>query len=274
MEDCGDSHIAGLWQERKKELGRQVLQALYENHLFKTWLRDSSKGWTLVSGHWTPFYIELRNLPSRPALFAMATSALAELIRIEAAGANRLIGLAAAGIPIATGTALWLGLPMGFTRKFPPLGDITEAAASIRDLTAHALVEGDLAEGDRLAVVDDVVTKFSTKETALRQIALEAEHRGLLDVKVDSIVVLIDREQGASEAARAHDVPIRSLVRLRAEGLEWLQGVALARELEVIHSYLADETKFQDAAVQRELGREAEAYQADWLLLAEQSFGQ
>jgi orotate phosphoribosyltransferase len=262
MKNSGDGDTTPEWSVRKQDLGRRLLQDLYEQHLFKTWLRDSPKGWTLVSGHWTPFYIELRNLPSRPALFAMASKALAELIRNEAAGANRLIGLAAAGIPIASATALWLGMPMGFTRKFPALGDIPDTHPLIRDFTRHALVEGDLADGDRLAIVDDVVTKFTTKETALRQIDLEAERRGLLDVQVDSIVVLVDREQGAGEAALAHDIPMRSLVRLRTEGVEWLQGIALDREIAVIRSYLRDESKFQNAEVQEELGREAEAYQA------------
>jgi orotate phosphoribosyltransferase len=253
---------AGGWTAEKRALGATVLRGLYENRLFRTWLRDRPEGWQLVSGIWSPFYLQVRHVPSYPTLLAQAGAGLAALIRNEAPRVNRLVGIASAGVPLATAVGLAMGAPVGYTRKLPgvrTVADLDKATAAEADYGEHAQVEGEMVAGDRLALIDDVVSKFSSKDVALRQIELEVRHRELNDVSANTVVVLIDREQGAVDAARAAGVELLSLVRLRSEGLAMLKGVALPRELEVISSYLDEPLAFQDPARRAELEREAKA---------------
>jgi orotate phosphoribosyltransferase len=255
-----NSFTTKSWIIRKRNIGRQLLKSLYENRLFKTWLRDKPEGWELVSGYWSPFYIQMRNIASRPALFTLASKGLSELIQNEAVYGNRLIGIATTGIPLAAAVAIEMGMSMGYTRKLSGVRNAADLKLPRQDYGAHALVEGDLSNGDSLVLIDDVVARFTSKEVALQQIILEVEHRGLKDVKIDSIAVLIDREQGATEAAKAWGVPVISLLRLRSDGLAWLKGIALDRELEVIHNYLENQEQFQDPVLQEELRLEALSY--------------
>ena len=158
-----------------------------------------------------------------------------------------------------------MGLPICYTRKLHGVrtaADLDASAKAGETYGEHAQVEGELAAGDHVALVDDVVSAFSSKEVALRQIALEARRRslGAGAVTVDAVVVLIDREQGAHEAAGAAGVALHSIARLRSEGLEMLRGVALPRELEVIEAYLDDPQKFQDPSRRAELAGEARAW--------------
>lgn len=248
------------WAERKKILGRQLLEALYKEGLLKTWLRDKPEGWELVSGYWSPFYFQLRNVPSRPSLFALVSNALAELIQNEAPGVNRLVGLATTGIPLAAAIAQITRKPMGYTRKLHGVRTVEDLELLRGDYGAHALIEGDMASGDRIALIDDVAARFTSKEFAMRQLAIEAARRGLSDIGVASITVLIDREQGAEQSAQAWGVSVHSMIRLRSEGLPWLKGIAIDRELEIINSYLEDQELFQDPILQRELRQEGLDY--------------
>lgn len=248
------------WLARKKSLGEQLVRSLYENRLFRTWLRDRPEGWELISGVWSPFYLQVRHVASYPALLTLVGTALAELIRNEAPEVNRLIGIASAGVPLATAAGLNLGLPVGYTRKIPGVrtaADLEGAVGKDQEYGEHAQVEGVLAAEDQIALVDDVAAKFSSKEVAIKQLEMEARRRGLSGITPTAVVVLIDREQGAAEAAQAAGVRLLSAARLRSEGLAFLEGVALPRELEVLKDYLRDPQSYQSGARRAELEREA-----------------
>ncbi|RLG71692.1 MAG: hypothetical protein DRO11_03885, partial [Methanobacteriota archaeon] len=89
------------WEREREELGRTLVRELHQLGLIKTWARNKPEGWKLVSGLWCPFYIQLRPLCSYPKLLEMVGRGVARLVEEEIGEANRLVGLAAAGIPIA-----------------------------------------------------------------------------------------------------------------------------------------------------------------------------
>jgi orotate phosphoribosyltransferase len=254
------------WPNRKREFGRQLMHGLYEKRLFKTWYRDRPQGWELVSGLWSPFYIQVRHIPSHPLLLSLASFALGELIREEAPEINRLIGVASAGVPLATATGLKMGFPVGYTRKLPgvrSVSDLEQAESADDKYGEHAQIEGDLANDDRIGVVDDVAAKFSSKEVALRQIEMEAKRRGIATLSVPAVIVLVDREQGAEHSASLAHVSLLSLVKLRSQGLDMLTGLALPREIELISQYLEAPESFQDPVRRAELEAESRANQSE-----------
>jgi len=236
------------WDERKRELADELIRRLYGVGVIRTWLRDRPEGWELMSGAWSPFYVNFRDAPASPELFRFLIDAGAELVRAEAPQATQLVGLAAAGVPFAAGFAYKLGLPMGYTRKLPGVrraADLSDGAAA-ESYGSHRLVEGDFAPGDRIALVDDLVTGFDSKEIALRQLALELDRRGLEDVRAEAVVVFLERGAEARSRAAAAGIRLVSLLRLDAGGVEGLRGAASDRELDVIADYLRDPAPFQD----------------------------
>jgi orotate phosphoribosyltransferase len=247
------------WDARKQELAGELIRRLYAAGVVRTWLRDQPAGWELMSGAWSPFYVNFRDAPADPELFRFVVDAGAELVREELPEATQLVGLAAAGVPFAAGCAYRLGLPLGYTRKLSGVrraADLTDAAAA-ESYGSHRLVEGAFRPGDRVALVDDLVTGFDSKEIALRQLELELERRGVEDVRAVAVVVFLERGAEARSRAAAAGVRLVSLLALDADSVEHLRGAASDRELDVIAAYLRDPEPFQEPARRAELTAEA-----------------
>ncbi len=247
------------WDARKQELAGELVRRLYAAGIVRTWIRDKPEGWELISGAWSPFYVNFRDAPADPELFCFLVDAGAELVRNELPEATQLVGIAAAGVPFAAGFAYKLGLPMGFTRKLPNVRDLAALEREVGAYGGHSLVEGGFRPGDRIALVDDLVSGFDSKEIALRQLELELTRRGVEDVAVEAIVVFVERGTAARERAAAAGVRLVSLGVLDDRSLEALRGVADDRELDVIGAYIRDPASFQDPAVRAELAAEAAA---------------
>lgn len=238
--------VSESWQARRTELARELITALYREGMFRTWLRDRPEGWELVSGTWSPFYITMREVPSRPELFRLVVRCVAELVRNEAPAANRLLGLASTGVPIAAAVAYAENMPMGFTRKIPGVRGLADLEREVQRYGGHAMVEGEFEPGDQVAIIDDVVTRFDSKDIALRQLRMEMARRGVEGVEVAAVLTLIDRGRDTRRRAADAGVKLASVVTLHGDGLDMLADVASPVEVEVLRDYLADDAKYQD----------------------------
>ena len=235
----------------KEELGKEITRLLYETGLIKTWYRDKPTGWQLVSGLWSPFYIQLRPLPSYPELFRKVGYALGKIVIEECPAVNKVVGVAMTGIPIACAITLQDGIPALWTRKIE-VRSLDDFKEHIQGYGEHTLVEGEFETGDRIAIIDDLATKFDSKLVAIEQIRHEANKRGL-KVECSDVVVLLDREQGAVEAASRCGITFHALIPFKSKGIGWLKNSLSDIEYAVISEYLRDESKYQDAEVQKEL---------------------
>ncbi len=241
------------WGSRKSELATQLITGLYREGLFKTWLRDKPAGWELVSGLWSPFYVSVRDIPARPRLFRLAVKATCELIANEAPNANRIVGLAAAGVPIAAAAAYVSGLSMAYTRKLSGVRSLEDLERHTKAYGGHSLVEGDFNDGDRVILFDDVVSRFDSKATAMRQLQMELARRGVQGVEVEAVLVLLDRgRHGVREAQRA-GVQLSSLIALGTGAIEMLRGTADDVAIDTIQRYVDNEELFQNRSLQAEL---------------------
>jgi orotate phosphoribosyltransferase len=249
------------WSEEKGNLGKKITQMLFSQGMIKTWYRDKPDGWVTVSGLWSPFYIQLRPLSSyansREILQHVGTG-MGKLIRHEAPHVNKLIGVAAAGIPIAVAITMQEGIPSCYTRKLEGIKSIDEFESRIHEYGEHALIEGEIADGDVIGVVDDLVTRFDSKLLALEQVKHEIGRREKecakkLNVTCKDIFVLLDREQGAVEKARSLDLNLYSLIPFKSKGIHWLKESLTKLEYDTIVDYLGNYAKYQDKNVQRKL---------------------
>ena len=123
----------------------------------------------LTSGLASPVYIDCRKLISYPrirtALMDFAVAALAEGAGFEAFDA--VAGGETAGIPFAAWIADRLGLPMLYVRKKP------------KGFGRGARIEGELTEGQRVLLVEDLATDAGSKvgfAEALREAGATVEH--------------------------------------------------------------------------------------------------
>lgn len=243
------------WLQEKETLARDILVQLYKNRMIRTFYRDRAEGWTLVSGIYSPLYIQLRPLASYPEAFRTVSQALARMLEEEAPHIRRVIGIAMAGIPLAAGVAITKNIPAGFTRKMERVTSVEKFRASIVAYGEHNLVEGELASGDNIALVDDLVTGFDSKLVAFEQVRYEAARRGLQDVHCSTVVVVLDREQGGQDAAHRAGITLHCLIPFKTFGLHLLRDVMHPKEWDIIAKYLEEPYSFQDQAVQEELRR-------------------
>ena len=97
---------------------------------------------------------------------------------------DRLAGLELGGVPLATGLSLRTGKPCLYVRK--------EAKA----YGTCNLVEGGFQPGDRVVVIEDVITTAGQVCESVGEI----RERGLV---VEHVVCAIDRQQGGREKIEA-----------------------------------------------------------------------
>lgn len=228
-------------------MAEEITKDLYDKRMIRTWYKDKPEGWTLVSGLWSPFYIQLRPLCSYPSILRKVGKAMGMLLSELTPRPTRIIGLAMAGIPIAVATSLETGIPATFTRKMNGVSAYGE----------HHLIEGELVENDTVAIVDDVVTRFDSKLKAIAEVKQEINRLHLRSVHCRYVAVLLDREQGASEIAQTADVRLISLIRFKSDAIKWLKDKMSPLESRVISEYLSDPLRYQESSVQKDLTTEA-----------------
>jgi orotate phosphoribosyltransferase len=132
---------------------------------------------TLRSGRTSSVYWDKYRFESDPALLKAIIEELRSLLPPTF---DKLAGLELGGIPLATGLSLATGRPCLFVRK--------EAKTYG---TGH-LVEGGWRAGERLVVVEDVLTSGG-------QVAMSVQQMRDLGLVVAHVVCVIDREEGARE---------------------------------------------------------------------------
>lgn len=243
--------IRVTWEEEKSKFGKEITKQLYDAGMIRTFYNDRPQGWKLISGLWSPIYLNLRTLGSHPAILRRVGYALTRLIQEECL-CNRVVGLATAGVPIATAISLQGGYPMGYTRKLEGVQTLEQFNEKISQYGQHSLVEGDFETGDAVALVDDLVTHLNSKLIGREQMIAEAQRREI-EINCNTIVVLIDREQGAQQSAAQYGLSLHSLIPFQSKALEWLRPKFSVLEYEVISHYFQDPGYYQNEQIQQEL---------------------
>ena len=174
----------------------------------------------LRSGAESPVYVDLRRLPSFPQAMDAVADALAE--KAAELSAEALIGAETAGIALAAVAAQKLRLPMAYVRKAP------------KEYGSRSQLEGFIQEGARAVLVDDLITQGTSKFAFLD--GLDAA-----GASVNDVIVVLDREQGGSEALRQRGRTLHALITLRRLVEEF------ARAGEISDAQLRETLQYLDA---------------------------
>ncbi|MBY9005838.1 MAG: hypothetical protein KGD63_03685 [Candidatus Lokiarchaeota archaeon] len=241
------------WNEEKEKLGKEILGLLYDANMIDTWYKSRPEGWILFSGLWSPIYINLRNLGSFPHILERIGYALGRLIKEESKEINRIVGIASAGVPIVTAISLAIKIPMCYTRKIEGVKDLNDFQEKISNYGQHKLVEGIIEDRDKIALIDDLVTKLDSKLIAQEQLNIEVSNRKI-NIECKDIIVILDREQGAEELAKKKELRLHSLIPFTSKGIHWLKDKFSNIEYEIISDYLGNTKKYQNKDLQKKLG--------------------
>jgi len=151
----------------------------------------------LTSGKASPYYVDLRVVPSFPDAFRQICDFYGEYIinQIGPENFDRVAGVPLAGIPFASQIAYNLRKPFLYVRK------------GIRRHGRQRRVEGILVSGDRVLIVDDLVTTGLNLKKAAEAIKAEG---GV----VKEAVAFLDREEGGKEKLEKSGIKIHTLLQM------------------------------------------------------------
>ncbi len=148
----------------------------------------------LSSGKRSKYYLDLRLIPSHPEVYRLALECYGGMAReVGLDNFDSVGGVATAGITISSPLAISLGKPMLYVRR------------EGKDHGTRRLVEGDVAPGSRVLLVDDLATTGGSLAEAVTTL----REGGLV---VTDALVLVDRLEGAGARLSEFGVKLRSFV--------------------------------------------------------------
>ena len=151
----------------------------------------------LSSGKASPYYVDLRVIPSFPDAYHEICDFYAQYIKsqIGAKNFNRIAGVPLTGIIFASQVAYNLEKPFLYVRK------------GVRLRGRERRVEGILVSGDRVLLVDDLITTGLTLKKAAETVAAEG---GV----VTDAVVFLDREEGGTGQLEKSGIRLHPMLKI------------------------------------------------------------
>ena len=151
----------------------------------------------LTNGKLSPYYIDLRIIPSLPTAYKQICNYYTQAItqKIGLKNFDRIAGIPIAGIPFASQIAYNLQKPLIYTRKTTRLHG------------RQRRIEGILVSGDKVLIIDDLVTTGLTIQKAAQAITAEG---GI----VTQAIALLDRQEGAKQKLAKHNIQLHTLLKI------------------------------------------------------------
>jgi len=179
------------WDNRRESLKEEICEILIRTGALKF------GAFTLSGGKWSPYYVDLRIIPSFPEAFRRVGEVYVELAKnvVHDEEFLRVAGIPTAGVPFASLLAFFLSKPFLYVRK------------EVKTHGRERRVEGILHPGDSVLLVDDLVTSGGSLLEAADSIQSEG---GV----VKDALVLVDRQEGGDKALAKRGIKLHSLVEM------------------------------------------------------------
>jgi orotate phosphoribosyltransferase len=175
-------------KEMKERLGEIILQ--------RSFRYSDNPPFTLASGRQSNYYFNCKPTTLDPEGMNLIGEIIFDMIRgsaITAAG-----GLTLGADPIAN------ALSVISYQKGKPINSFI-VRKDVKNHGTKSAIEGNVKAGDRVLIIDDVITTGGSTITAI-------EHAGQAGLIVDRVITLIDREEGGRENIRKYAENIESVL--------------------------------------------------------------
>lgn len=150
---------------------------------------------TLASGKKSPYYVDLRLVPSYPHQFRKMVKHLQNEIteKIGLENFDSLVSVPTGGLIIASALAIETVKPLIYVRSKP------------KEYGTSKSVEGKIHEGLKVVMIDDVATTGGSVVNAIKSLK-EAK------IRVEDAFVIVNRMEGADEALQEQGVRLHSIL--------------------------------------------------------------
>ncbi len=151
----------------------------------------------LSSGKESPYYIDLRVLPSFPQYFKLAIDAYRDAIErhVGLKTFDYLSSVPTSGLVYASALSYKMGKPLVYVRR------------EAKEHGTGKMIEGYLSPGAKVMIIDDVAT---TGKSIVDAVETLRSNGGV----VEHALILIDRLEGAKDALKAHGVKLLSVAKI------------------------------------------------------------
>ena len=142
----------------------------------------------LSHGGTSNYYVDKYVFETSPRCLELIAKAFTERV-----GESKLAGIALGAVPLVAVTSVETGQPYVIARK------------QSKEYGTGNRIEGTLAEGEEVLVLEDIAT---TGQSAVDAVAALREAGAV----VDRVLVVVDRQEGATENLADHDIELESLL--------------------------------------------------------------
>ncbi len=174
------------------EFAKEFSAFLYEKKIIRF------GDFTLASGKKSPYYIDLRLVPSYPIYYRKMIKGLQNIIAKDVGLENfhSLVSVPTGGLVVAASLAIEIVKPIIYVRK------------EAKEHGTGKAVEGVTCQDMKLLMIEDVVTSGGSVINAIKSIKAEK-------MKVTDAYAVVDRMEGATEALQAEGVKLHSLLTIK-----------------------------------------------------------
>ena len=149
-----------------------------------------------------------------PRMDPKVLSAITELVadRVDWSGVDILLGIEAMGLPLTAPLSMATGIPLVVARKRAYGLDGEVEIDQSTGYSKGAMYLNDLNQGERVAIVDDVLSTGGTLEAVIKGVSRAG-------AEVAEIIAVVEKGDGLRRLQGLYpDIRIQSLVRLEMDG--------------------------------------------------------
>lgn len=150
---------------------------------------------TLASGKKSSYYVDIKKASTNPIILKQIAEKMSEILEIRSIPIDYIGGVALGGVPMAVAVSLETGLPLVLIRK------------ETKDYGTKSQIVGDIVKGSSVVLVEDVATTGGSVLKAIKTLREEG-------IVVRYVIVVVDREEGASSNLAEANVELIPLVKI------------------------------------------------------------